>query len=217
MCSYSRCTKTDISTRRCSKCLVVSYCDESCQRADFKIHRTYCQAASEARSCPMCQTLPEQTRALHADNLPSGYAWGELMERIPEWTSNVPNEIVLLPVYHAPFSPTAWDIIQSMHRPDLCRPPGAHIDSIIVSTQQHQVYFGQWAADFTRKKLQRIFSGETVGDASSSECWVCIETNPDQVACRECSARVCTKCWAKMVSEADGPVPCPGCRTASRI
>ena len=37
-----RCKKIAVGLRRCSRCAVVYYCDQTCQRKDWKTHKTVC-------------------------------------------------------------------------------------------------------------------------------------------------------------------------------
>lgn len=205
MCSHTNCRNSGGgASRRCTRCFVVSYCDESCQRADWKNHKALCRAVFEAKSCAQCQMLPKPATPLHGDCL-SSHNLEEAMDQLPALEGTV-----LVPIYHAPFSPIALNIIQQMHRPELCRTPGSGIDAIIVCVEKRRIHFGLWGADFTAWKLQHILN------KGREECWVCKEVARDQLGCPRCNAEVCPGCWATLVRTTDGPVPCPGCRNIPR-
>ncbi|KAK7102274.1 ubiquitin carboxyl-terminal hydrolase 19-like [Littorina saxatilis] len=50
--------KNDNKLKRCTKCLKVGYCDQSCQRTHWQIHRTQCSPSPEPVGCPFILSLP---------------------------------------------------------------------------------------------------------------------------------------------------------------
>jgi hypothetical protein len=191
------CAKHNDRLLNCSRCRGAYYCDVTCQKSDYSVHKQWCQAAAAAKTCTRCTAValahPELV-IVHADNL------------LVKSTIDCPADQRLF-VFHYPFT---GKVARQLN--DKCQANPRAYDTILILDQQ--IICGIWEIDFTDAKLRLI------RDKRNEDCIVCYEkpeTSSEgcqRIGCFRCKNPVCVHCITKMGSPcSDGySYTCPVCR-----
>lgn len=199
----------DTPLSQCSCCQGVAYCDQTCQKNDWKRHREWCKARQASKRCDICAEVE-----LHLQGVLPLHS--SVMKDFSTVARIIKDDRFAV-VAHGPFFTAArladmdLAMVALVQNSSGVRPENTEAwsdDMDIIIKIGHRLTYGSWINMNTKlaMTLKKLLA--------DTPCCICHEATLQNTGCLTCREFICFPCAQRWKAASGGRMTCPMCRSA---